>query len=210
MTRLLIYGGPNGSGKSSLRDHGRRTDGVEVVIDPDRIARSINPLSPREADRAAGQETLRLFAATLAARQTMSLETTLSGQTILRRLRLAKDAGYWVELRYVALDFVDLNIERVQARAAKGGHDIAPDVIRRRYASSFSNLPETLSIVSRAVLIDNSGAVPRAVLETVEGRIVTTAPDLPGWLRSLMPGIAGRLRSGQPPASDLAAVQRLG
>jgi predicted ABC-type ATPase len=60
MTRLLVYAGPNGSGKSSLRDQGVLPDPVEVVIDPDRIARSLNPGDPRAADRAAGQAAIVL------------------------------------------------------------------------------------------------------------------------------------------------------
>lgn len=70
----------------------------------------------------------------------MSLETILAGHTILRRLRTAKAAGYAVELRYVALDLVALNIQRVQARVARGGHPIALDVIRRRYGQPSRSL----------------------------------------------------------------------
>ncbi len=73
MTRLLVYAGPNGSGKSSLRDQGTSPDPVEVVIDPDRIARSLNPEDPRSADRAAGQAALTLFSASLAERRSLSL-----------------------------------------------------------------------------------------------------------------------------------------
>jgi predicted ABC-type ATPase len=38
MSRLILYAGPNGAGKSTLRDMGN--DDVELVIDPDRIARA--------------------------------------------------------------------------------------------------------------------------------------------------------------------------
>lgn len=184
-----MYAGPNGSGKSSLRDRSLADDAVEVVIDPDRIAREIAPLDPRSADRAAGQAALALFGRGLAAGRSMSLETTLSGHSVLRRLQAAKAAGYEVELRYVALDFVALNVQRVQARAARGGHFIAPEVIRRRHASSLANLPDALRIVDRAILTDNSGQVPRPVLEIVQGQVVRTAPELPGWLATLMPRI---------------------
>jgi predicted ABC-type ATPase len=96
--RLLVYAGPNGSGKSSLRDTGALPDPVEVVIDPDRIARKINPVEPRAADRVAGKTALALFESSLAAGRSLSLETTLAGHSILRRLRTAKAAGYDVEL----------------------------------------------------------------------------------------------------------------
>ncbi|CAH2605934.1 Zeta_toxin domain-containing protein (plasmid) [Rhodovastum atsumiense] len=189
MTRLLVYAGPNGSGKSSLRDQGAQLDPVEVVIDPDQIARSLNPTAPRAADRAAGKAALTLFGHSLAARRSISLETTLAGHSVLRRFRAAKAAGYDIELRYVALETVALNIQRVRARAARGGHFIAPADIRRRYSASLANLPEALAIVDRAILADNSGAVHRVVLEMAEQRITRAVPDLPGWLLPLMPRI---------------------
>ena len=186
MRRLLVYAGPNGSGKSSLRGRSLAVAAVEVVIDPDRIAHAIAPMDPRSADRAAGREALLLFEAGLEAGRSMSLETTLSGRSVLRRLRAAKRAGYEVELRYVALDLVALNIQRVEARAALGGHPIAAEVICRRHASSLANLPDALALVERAVLTDNSGRVPRPVMEVAGGRIVRAVPDLPGWLRDVV------------------------
>ena len=194
MTRLLVYAGPNGSGKSSLRDQGALPDPVEVVIDPDRIARQLNPADPRAADRAAGKMALALFETSLAGRRSLSLETTLAGHSTLRRLRAAKAAGYDVELRYVALENVALNIQRVRARAARGGHFIEPANIRRRYVSSLANLPEGLAIVDRAILADNSGAAHLVVLEMAGQRITRAVSDLPGWLLPLMP----RIRSLRP------------
>ena len=81
MSRLIVYAGPNGSGKSSLREtFGETTD---VVIDPDQIARAINPTDPRAVDREAGVTALTLFRETIEARRSLSLETTLSGRTVL-------------------------------------------------------------------------------------------------------------------------------
>ena len=193
MTRLLVYAGPNGSGKSSLRDQGAVPDPVEVVIDPDRIARELSPADPRAADRAAGKAALALFATSVAERRSLSLETTLAGHSILRRLRAAKAAGYDVELRYVALENVALNIQRVRARAARGGHFIEPADIRRRHAASLANLPEGLAIVDRAILADNSGMAHRVVLEMTGQRITRAVPDLPSWLLPLMPRIRSLL-----------------
>jgi len=60
---LIVYAGPNGSGKSSLRDI--LNDTADVVIDPDRPARAVNPGQPRMADYAAGRWAIRLFHAAL-------------------------------------------------------------------------------------------------------------------------------------------------
>lgn len=191
MKRLIVYAGANGAGKSSLRAGG--ADPVDVEIDPDRIARRINPADPRSVDFAAGKEALRLFDHTLAEGRSLSLETTLTGRTVLGRMQAAKDAGYDVTLRYVAVRDAAINIDRVQARAVQGGHWIDPETIRRRVAGSLDNLPAAIVIADRAVLLDNSGSSHRQVLEIERGRVLFEAPDPPRWLVGQMPRIAAEL-----------------
>ena len=195
MSRLIVYAGANGAGKSSLRAGGM--DAVDVEIDPNRVARRINPANPRAVDFAAGKEALRLFDATLAEGRSLSLETTLTGRSVLGRMRTAKDAGYEVVLRYVALDDPEKNIRRVAARAAGGGHWIEPDTIRRRVVGSLENLPAAMTIANRSVLLDNSDAAHRQVLAMERGRISFRAADMPKWLEDLLPHIMAALR--RPP-----------
>lgn len=192
MKRLFVYAGANGAGKSSLRAGG--ADPVDVEIDPDRIARQMNPTDPRSVDFAAGREALRLFDRTLAEGRSLSLETTLTGRTVLGRMQAAKDVGYDVTLRYVAVNDVTMNIRRVEGRAMQGGHWIEPETIRRRVAGSLSNLPAAIVIADRAVLLDNSGSSHRQVLEIERGQVLFEAPDLPRWLAGQMPRIAAELK----------------
>lgn len=58
MPILTIIAGPNGAGKSTIT---RLTDfeGRERLLDPDAIARGMNPLNPVAAALPAGRETLR-------------------------------------------------------------------------------------------------------------------------------------------------------
>lgn len=192
MTRLLIYAGPNGSGKSSLRVSTRvAIEPVDVVIDPDQIARAISPSDPRSADREAGRRAVTLFNVSLAAGRSISLETTLAGHSVLRRIRAARDAGYHVELRYIALASVEMNIQRVRARAACGGHFIEPDAIRRRYVSSLANLPAAIALAHRVVVSDNTEARPNPVIEIADGRIIHRVTPLPAWLTHACPDLSG-------------------
>lgn len=191
MKQLIVYAGANGAGKSSLRAGG--TDPVDVEIDPDRIARQISPTDPRSVDFAAGKEALQLFDRTLAEGRSLSLETTLTGRTVLGRMQAAKDAGYDVTLRYVAVRDATINIDRVQARAVQGGHWIDPDTIRRRVAGSLDNLPAAIAIADRAVLLDNTGSSHRQVLEIERGRVLSEVPDPPPWLAGQIPRIAVEL-----------------
>lgn len=64
MKRFIVYAGANGAGKSTLRADG--VDPVDLEIDPDRIAREINPVDPRSVDFAAGKEALARFDRALA------------------------------------------------------------------------------------------------------------------------------------------------
>jgi predicted ABC-type ATPase len=191
LRRLVVYAGANGAGKSSLRAGG--ADLVEVEIDPDRIARQINPADPRSVDFAAGKEALRQLDQAIAQGRSLSLETTLTGRTVLGRMQAAKDAGYDVELRYVGVRDADLNIDRVKARTAQGGHWIEPDVVRRRVAGSLENLPAAIAIADRALLLDNTDATHRRVLEIERGRVLFQAPEPPPWLAGQLPRIAAEL-----------------
>lgn len=191
MKQFIVYAGANGAGKSSLRAGG--TDPVDVEIDPDRIARQINPSASRSVDFEAGKEALRLFDRTLAEERSMSIETTLTGRSILGRMQAAKDAGYDVTLRYVALNDPEENIRRVEGRVAQGGHWIAPETIRRRTTNSLENLPAAAAIADRSVLFDNSGTAHREVLAIERGRVIYQAPDPPAWLTGQIPRITSEL-----------------
>ena len=180
MKRLIVYAGANGAGKSSLRDSG--ADPVDLVIDSDRIARELDSVNPRSVDFAAGKQALRLFYLALRQNLSFSLETTLAGQTILTRMHAAKQVGYDVTLRYIAVNDVTINIDRVFARVRQGGHWIDPETIHQRVAGSFENLAAAVVIADRSVLLDNSGPAHKQVLRVEQNRVIYRASTIPTWL----------------------------
>lgn len=202
MSTFIVFAGPNGSGKSSVRD--AVANPVEVVIDPDRIARDINPANSRSADNPAGRAALRLFEETVAQGRSLSMETTLTGHSAVMRMQRAKDAGYEVSLIYVALQDPELNVRRVAARVRQGGHAIAPDVVRKRVGTSLANLPRALAIADQAIVLDNSGQTHRRVLETAAGHVAYLAEQLPGWLTQQMPAILALLKVQAGAAAERA------
>ena len=211
MTDLIVFAGPNGSGKSSVRD--AAANPAEVVIDPDRIARQLNPADPRSVDAQAGKAAVRLFEESLAQGQSICLETTLTGHSAVLRMQRAKDAGYAVSLVYVALHDPELNVRRVAARVRQGGHRIDPATIRRRVGASLANLSRALAIADQAIVLDNSGPTHRRVLETAAGRVTYLSEPLPQWLDRQMPAILAALagRPGlQAGAAQPAAQRRVG
>ncbi len=211
MTDLIVFAGPNGSGKSSVRD--AAANPAEVVIDPDRIARQLNPADPRSVDAQAGKAAVRLFEESLAQGQSICLETTLTGHSAVLRMQRAKNAGYTVSLVYVALHDPELNVRRVAARVRQGGHRIDPDTIRRRVGASLANLSRALAIADQAIVLDNSGPTHRRVLETAAGRVTYLSDPLPQWLDRQIPAILAALagRPGlQAGAARPAAQRRVG
>ena len=192
MKDFIVFAGPNGSGKSSVRD--AIANPVEVIIDPDRIARSINPSDPRAVDAQAGRAAVRLFDDSLAAGKSISMETTLTGHSAVQRMQRAKDAGYDVSLIYVALHDPELNVLRVAARARRGGHAIDPDTIRKRVETSLANLPRALAIADQAIVLDNSGQTHRRVMETAAQRVSYLSEQVPEWLARRMPDVQAAFR----------------
>jgi len=122
----IILGGPNGSGNSSAYAK-LQLDGA--WINADEIAKQLTgSRDGRAAAMAAGRAAIMKIREIIETRQSFVFETTLSSQPSINLMSDAKAAGYYVGLYYVALDSVELNIERVQRRVEKGGHDIPEDI----------------------------------------------------------------------------------
>ncbi|QEE43314.1 hypothetical protein FVA81_01315 (plasmid) [Rhizobium sp. WL3] len=167
----IILGGPNGSGKSSAYAK-LQLDGV--WINADEIAKELTEsIDGRAADIAAGRAAILKIREMNETRTSFVFETTLSSQQSINVMRDAKAAGFYVGLYYVALDSVELNIERVKRRVEKGGHDIPEDDIRRRFFGSLAKLSAALQHADEALLIDNSGLEPREVFRISAGSILS-------------------------------------
>ena len=147
----LFLAGTNGSGKSSLRDLTLDFKNEFIIIDPDKITKENggnNVLG--------GKKVIELFKECINNKKSFVIETTLSGKSVLNRLKEAKNAGFKVEMIYVGLDNVDLNIQRVANRVAKGGHNIPTDAIIKRYNSSRENLIKSINLLNKLEIYDNA------------------------------------------------------
>jgi predicted ABC-type ATPase len=165
---LLIVGGPNGSGKSSAYRHAH----VEAfgssfwIINPDLLAARIaivENVPLHAANVAAVVRIEHWLDASIAAHQTIGVETVLSTGKYRRLVESAKKLNYKVYLIYVMLYSVERNIARVRSRVKGGGHAVPEDKIRDRHAKSLDQMPWFLAESDEALLFDNSGAEPRLV-----------------------------------------------
>ena len=132
---LIIVAGSNGSGKSTLTRRTFQRSNLPV-IDPDAIARQINPYSPESVSIAAGRQAINLTRNYLDNGQSFIAETTLSGNNYLRIMDKAKEKGFEISLIYIGINNIDTSINRVELRVQRGGHNVPPLDIRRRYERS--------------------------------------------------------------------------
>ncbi|AWI50028.1 hypothetical protein DDU33_00270 [Actinobacillus porcitonsillarum] len=180
----IFYCGTNGAGKSTLRSFNQ--DSVQIVIDSDHIAMQINPGNPRLADIEAGRKAVELFKFAIRHNISFSMESTLSGKSILQRMEVAKK-NFYTRLNYVGVDDPKINIARVKARVKAGGHFIEEETIKRRYQINRENLIQAILLNDETFIYDNSSDSPKIQLVISENKTVTKLTDkLPQWCEDLV------------------------
>ena len=154
-----IFAGIDGAGKTTLYFKQLETEknknfGLRVNIDE--IVQAIGDWKNPKDQIRASKIALKIRNEHLENGYSFNQETTLCGKSIISFIRKAKDNGYKINLYYVGLESEQIAKDRVKIRVAKGGHDIAPELIERRYKESLENLKEILPIVNNLYLFDNS------------------------------------------------------
>ena len=197
---IWVLAGTNGAGKSSIGGAMIRASGADYY-NPDEAAQRILEANPgtsiTEANGAAWLEGKRLLERAIAERGNFAFETTLGGKSIANLLADAIAVGIDVHIWYVALASPELHLARVQARVARGGHDIPERDIRRRYDASRQNLIDLLPRLASVRVYDNSeeaapstGAAPqpKLLLHMEHGEIVEHCDlaEVPDWAKPIL------------------------
>ena len=180
---LLIIAGPNGAGKSSHWDREYRSRNLQIpYVNADEIARGM-PASP-DRDKHAMFEAQRRRREHIDRRESFAFETVFSHHGKLQEIKLARKAGYFIQLVFIGLANPQLCIARVQRRVALGGHSVPVDRIPGRYARNLENLAKAVPLVDEAAIWDNSAEdqAPRVVAEFQDGKVKTKAVSLPAWV----------------------------
>ncbi len=157
--QIHILAGPNGSGKTSnarivLLPNWLKTN---EFINADEIAKNLSPENPEKSAVTAGRLMLKRLDHLLEDGVDFAFETTLSAKIYLNLIKKAQKMGYEVNLIFLCLDNPELAHKRVIGRVSKGGHNIDPPVIYRRFANGLKNLREYLEIVDTATIYEASG-----------------------------------------------------
>ena len=176
---MYIISGCNGSGKTtaSYTLLPELLDCSEFV-NSDEFAKSLAPFHPETAYITASRYMLKKLRYLFTRREDFCIETTLATRSLLKMVRMAQDQGYFVTVVYLWLRNPEIAIQRVAARVEAGGHDVAPDVIRRRYYTGLEYFFDLYSpVCDKWMLVDNSEKEFRIIAEgSAKG---TTVRDLP-------------------------------
>lgn len=160
--KIVIIAGPNGAGKTTFASQFLPNEAdCPVFVNADLIAAGLSPFAPGAAEVRAGRIMLGEIKAHARRGENFAFETTLSGLMYARLIPQWQGQGYHVKLIYLGLINAELAVARVAARVAQGGHSVAENVIRRRFASGWRNFNETyVHLVDAWVHYDNSGPNP--------------------------------------------------
>ena len=165
MPTLYIISGCNGAGKTTA-SYSVLPDILQCreFVNADEIAKGLSPFNPSSVAIQAGRLMLNRIDELMSAQISFSVETTLSTRSYLSLIRQAQERGYMVSLIYFWLNSPELAIERVKQRVANGGHDIPPQIVRRRYKAGLNNFFKIyMHCVDYWMLADNSNT-PRVIV----------------------------------------------
>jgi predicted ABC-type ATPase len=114
--------------------------------------------------------------------KSFSYETVMSDFSKIREIETANKLGFKTYLYFVCTDDYEKNIDRVQLRVAKGGHNVDANKIQKRYFKTLENLSDAIKIADRAFLFDNSGKKMDLLAEVYQGQAFKFhTTNLPFW-----------------------------
>ncbi len=148
LPEVIVFAGPNGSGKSTITQMAKT---VGKYINADDIKRTTLCTDLEAAVKA---EELR--ERMIENKNDFTFETVLSTDRNLLLLQKAKEQGYFVRGIYVLTSNVDINVARVHAREALGGHGVPEEKIRLRYDKALALIPKLVEICDILHIYDNT------------------------------------------------------
>jgi predicted ABC-type ATPase len=156
---IVILGGPNGAGKTTAaRMLLPALIQVHAFLNADEIAREICPEDVDSAALAAGREMLKRIQDYVRTGASFGLETTCSGRSYARLLERCKRDGWRITLLFLWISSPEIAVRRINRRVRQGGHNIPPNIVRRRYSAGLANLMALyLPLADEVEVYDNTG-----------------------------------------------------
>lgn len=148
LPEVMFFAGPNGSGKSTIT---RMAKIIGEYINADDIKRTTLC-----SDLEAAKKAEELREDMIAKKKDFTFETVLSTDRNLKFLKKAKKSGYFIRGIYILTSDPDINVARVNAREAMGGHGVPKEKIVTRYKRALSLVPQLVEICDILHIYDNT------------------------------------------------------
>ena len=178
---VVLIGGPNGAGKSTLAPVLLRdTAGIVEFVNADTIAHGLSAFRPEAVAFEAGRVMLERLKDLASRGADFAFESTLATRSYAPWIAGLRDRGYTFRLLFLWLRSPDLAVERVRERVRLGGHDVAEEVVRRRYDAGLRNFHALYRpLADRWWVYDNSepGEMP-LVAAGADATITVNRPDV--------------------------------
>ncbi len=171
---VYIIAGPNGAGKTTFASD-FLPDFVKCrqFLNADLIAAGLSPFAPETQNSRAGRLLLQRIHELTEERADFGFETTLSGRTYYKLLSDMKAKGYRIVVFFLWLPTVSIALARVENRVKEGGHNVPPEVVRRRYYLGIRNFFRLYRpLLDSWSLFDASRLPPKLIAIEKDGPIV--------------------------------------
>ncbi len=166
--KCYILAGPNGAGKTTFAYEFLPIE-VECLnfINADLIAQGLSPFQPSKMAVEAGRLMIQHINDCIRKGESFAFETTLSGKVYYKKINEWKKQGFEIIIYFLKLPSVEVAIERVKLRVAKGGHDVPEPDIRRRFQKGWDNFNTFYKPLADSwTIFDTSGDMPVIIDES--------------------------------------------
>lgn len=145
---IIVFAGPNGFGKSTITSLAKI---IEPYINADDIKRT-TLCTDMEAAITADELRNKLIDSD----ESFTFETVLSTERNLLLLERAKEKGYFIRCIYVLTANPAININRIKARVANGGHLVPDEKVISRYYKALDLIPRLVEVCDVCHIYDNT------------------------------------------------------
>ena len=181
--QIHIIAGPNGAGKSSSARVVLLPNWLQTneFVNADDIAKNLSPQDPQKSAIEAGRLMLKRIDFLMDKGMDFAFETILSAKIYINLIKKAQKIGYNVNLIFLYLENEELARNRVLTRVSKGGHNIEPKIIKRRFIRGLANLKEYVKIVNTATIYDASALELKEIAKKEDEKITVLDKNL--WIK---------------------------
>ncbi len=160
MKHAVIISGPNGSGKSTFAQK-YIEEYSYAFINADEIEKNLENPGTAKSHLQAGRIFFGNLRKQIRENRSFILESTLSGNYLIKFLKELREKEYYITIIYVYLKNPQYCIERINNRVKRGGHFVNPEDVKRRFYRSKNNFWKYYKeLADEWIAISNSGELP--------------------------------------------------